>query len=1255
MADDPTIKPLKDQIKAQDLNYHDLENLIDAQTEQGKKLLEKIKDNLEYQKQSRDHLSQTIIQQQVEQAEISSWASMSNGISKKLATDPEAANFKAMFFVLKKCSETVSMEKRAPSLQNSITTWLNSALDHQNLSIVNFLFESEPEESIYQAWRNEFTGFEYKPGSEKQSEFYFDYKTWEAVRDALYQEAAWRGLLINELYNTLLVIQTRISQMESQTNSGMPNQDLIEQYKKNQEKLKQDRDELQSKIDRYEGLVENWRKRLMEDGDIKGLSQDAIENEIRTMVYRIITQGGDESTALTQTKNTLIKSLKSTRVPIGPQKSPQIMNASENQSKVSNQDSQHRPSERFIQNASQNTGELGLVDFLKDPGLFAGKFVNVIGQQVLSQYPKPEITEPAEFGILTPEQKDQAKNSLEGGVDAKRAADLAVLGLEMYPQLESLPPDKREIAYKLVQRAGITPEQAKDQVISTASEIDELSILNETELTAARKLMATEGMSAQQAATTVLSISSINGESLSTNTSDEAELSGLNPTDKEAARKLISQGKSAQEAVAEVLNVPKEDMHVSPPEIISEEKTHPPTVSSGQEKSGVPNESQETETPILINRGYRDFVSRPTISSRPAEKSAPQREKESEVLSRARGMRGYSSDIKSLYQMFRDPGGVGNRVFNNFRNAIFKTAVQDAGTTAATTVATTVAEGAVSTASVVGGTTAAAGGAVATGAVAAGAETALGAAVGTGAAATGKVVAGVAVKGAVTVAGEAAVPVVGWAALLGQGITWIGKGGITGLKKLLSGFYDKAKNQVKKKGMGGGLGGIFGGLLGAAIGSILFPGVGTVIGGIVGGLGGNIIGDIGGKLIGFVGSLFNKDGWKKVLGMGAVLTGLLGGVGTSSMVFFSLGGVGLILLYQMLFGDQFLRDSAFIQPAVAGPGQSKIAVFTVVKTVDKTQVANNSQETLTYTLKITPSSPTVKINSVTDEKRLIGKTNRDSFDKHPLDLTKARQEGNTLVLNYTYAIPDPTFNDSNLINTVTVEAIDSNSGEKEVEKKETQTASALVRIGNPPTNFQPYGYPSLGSILSLDSYMGSDFYAQGRLHWSCFTSLGSCTSSGTGAGAVIGGIDISGPSTEVVSTVDGKVLKAGFDGSGVGGYVHIQGGTWTTGGQFIPGPYIAEFLHLNEPTVKADQRISRGQSLGQTYPGSLPTTTGPHVHYQVLLGSSNVNFCDPDPFVKGNPCRDTSQVGKCSDGKLIPKSPVFGSAVEKIEVAPACD
>ncbi len=91
----------------------------------------------------------------------------------------------------------------------------------------------------------------------------------------------------------------------------------------------------------------------------------------------------------------------------------------------------------------------------------------------------------------------------------------------------------------------------------------------------------------------------------------------------------------------------------------------------------------------------------------------------------------------------------------------------------------------------------------------------------------------------------------------------------------------------------------------------------------------------------------------------------------------------------------------------------------------------------------------------------------------------------------------------------------------------------------------------------------------------------------TGKPAFHTGIDlVSYPGTPVKATADGKVIYAGRH-SGYGKAVVIRHGYG----------YSTLYGHLKKITVRAGQRVKRGQIIG--YLGNTGRSTGPHLHYEV--------------------------------------------------------
>jgi murein DD-endopeptidase MepM/ murein hydrolase activator NlpD len=92
------------------------------------------------------------------------------------------------------------------------------------------------------------------------------------------------------------------------------------------------------------------------------------------------------------------------------------------------------------------------------------------------------------------------------------------------------------------------------------------------------------------------------------------------------------------------------------------------------------------------------------------------------------------------------------------------------------------------------------------------------------------------------------------------------------------------------------------------------------------------------------------------------------------------------------------------------------------------------------------------------------------------------------------------------------------------------------------------------------------------------------------------GIDISTfrQGDPIVATADGKVIDASYDSS-LGNCVTIQ----------HSHGFLTRYGHLRAFAVKKGQAVTQGQVIG--YLGNTGRTTGPHVHYEVHLGTSIID------------------------------------------------
>jgi len=102
------------------------------------------------------------------------------------------------------------------------------------------------------------------------------------------------------------------------------------------------------------------------------------------------------------------------------------------------------------------------------------------------------------------------------------------------------------------------------------------------------------------------------------------------------------------------------------------------------------------------------------------------------------------------------------------------------------------------------------------------------------------------------------------------------------------------------------------------------------------------------------------------------------------------------------------------------------------------------------------------------------------------------------------------------------------------------------------------------------------------------------------------GVDISGPGINgkvIVAAKDGVVEKVTRSGSGLGNAVVINhgGGVKTRYGHCLSGSI----------SVSPGQRVSAGQAIARV--GSTGNSTGPHLHFEVLINGSAVN---PLPYIR---------------------------------------
>jgi murein DD-endopeptidase MepM/ murein hydrolase activator NlpD len=174
--------------------------------------------------------------------------------------------------------------------------------------------------------------------------------------------------------------------------------------------------------------------------------------------------------------------------------------------------------------------------------------------------------------------------------------------------------------------------------------------------------------------------------------------------------------------------------------------------------------------------------------------------------------------------------------------------------------------------------------------------------------------------------------------------------------------------------------------------------------------------------------------------------------------------------------------------------------------------------------------------------------------------------------------------------------LDGASGKKGAMKPITTLAEANAYVSSVT---QPLG--EVGDLIKARNYILSDIPSiwpvkGGIGHISAF--YGYNKNPFTGISYLHTGIDISTyrSGDPIVATAAGQVVTVAYDGNGYGNYVIIEHkhGFYTLYG------------HMKASIVQKGQRVEQGQVIG--YIGATGVVTGPHVHYEVRLGSG---FADP--------------------------------------------
>lgn len=223
----------------------------------------------------------------------------------------------------------------------------------------------------------------------------------------------------------------------------------------------------------------------------------------------------------------------------------------------------------------------------------------------------------------------------------------------------------------------------------------------------------------------------------------------------------------------------------------------------------------------------------------------------------------------------------------------------------------------------------------------------------------------------------------------------------------------------------------------------------------------------------------------------------------------------------------------------------------------------DTKATLRVGDEITISSPEPELSVVRTERRYY-EENYDADviyvdeDEWYTNQTEILQQP---VTGYRKVVADVTYRNAELVNTdilyenVTVKAV-----------------SKIVKRGTkiPPT----YVYPVWGRISS---------------------GFGRRKAPKRGASTYHKGVDFAVPiGTAVMASCGGTVTRAGW-GSGYGYCVYIQ----------HPDGRSTRYGHLSKVLVKAGQTVSQGQKIALS--GNTGVSTGPHLHFEILIGGAQVN------------------------------------------------
>ena len=212
---------------------------------------------------------------------------------------------------------------------------------------------------------------------------------------------------------------------------------------------------------------------------------------------------------------------------------------------------------------------------------------------------------------------------------------------------------------------------------------------------------------------------------------------------------------------------------------------------------------------------------------------------------------------------------------------------------------------------------------------------------------------------------------------------------------------------------------------------------------------------------------------------------------------------------------------------------------------------------------ITISSPEPELSVVRTERRYY----EENYDEDVIYIDNDEWYTNETeviqqpVTGYRKVVADVTYRNAELMNTDIL--------------YENVTVKAVAKIVKRGTKIPPtYVYPVWGRLSS---------------------GFGKRKAPKKGASTYHKGVDFAVPiGTAVMASCGGTVTRAGW-GSGYGYCVYIQ----------HPDGKSTRYGHLSKVLVKAGQTVSQGQKIALS--GNTGVSTGPHLHFEILVGGAQVN------------------------------------------------